>query len=192
MEEKVLIQYRFSDDPAYQKSKKVMSVVAVALIIGGFLYGLWIGSMSEELVMAGMMLGAMMAVCGVAIFVLMKYQGKMSITVTPSRVFGRTMYSEVSLPMDSITMTNKNGMKNLRIESPSENFMFSFGNKQIRNDVYDVINQQIAQRNNNKGNVTVVNNASNADELKKYKDLLDSGVITQEEFDAKKKQLLGL
>lgn len=29
------------------------------------------------------------------------------------------------------------------------------------------------------------------DELKKYKELLDSGVITQEEFDAKKKQLLG-
>ncbi len=33
---------------------------------------------------------------------------------------------------------------------------------------------------------------SNADELKKYKELLDSGIITQEEFDAKKKQLLGL
>lgn len=31
-----------------------------------------------------------------------------------------------------------------------------------------------------------------ADELKTYKELLDSGVITQEEFDAKKKQLLGL
>jgi len=30
------------------------------------------------------------------------------------------------------------------------------------------------------------------DELKKYKELLDSGIITQEEFDAKKKQLLGL
>ena len=28
--------------------------------------------------------------------------------------------------------------------------------------------------------------------LKKYKELLDGGVITQEEFDAKKKQLLGL
>ncbi len=42
---------------------------------------------------------------------------------------------------------------------------------------------------------TVVNNiqkATNADELKKYKDLLDSGAITQEEFDAKKKELLGL
>lgn len=33
---------------------------------------------------------------------------------------------------------------------------------------------------------------SNADELVKYKDLLDKGVITQEEFEAKKKQLLGL
>lgn len=35
-------------------------------------------------------------------------------------------------------------------------------------------------------------NFSVADELKKFKELLDSGVITQEEFDAKKKQLLGL
>ena len=35
-------------------------------------------------------------------------------------------------------------------------------------------------------------NISNADELKKYKELLDAGVISQEEFDAKKKQLLGL
>ena len=33
---------------------------------------------------------------------------------------------------------------------------------------------------------------SNADELKKYKELLEKEVITQEEFEAKKKQLLGL
>ncbi|MBQ4158616.1 MAG: SHOCT domain-containing protein [Clostridia bacterium] len=36
------------------------------------------------------------------------------------------------------------------------------------------------------------NPQSNADELKEYKDLLDAGILTQEEFDAKKKQLLGL
>ena len=34
--------------------------------------------------------------------------------------------------------------------------------------------------------------ASSADELKKFKDLLDAGIISQEEFDSKKKQLLGL
>ncbi len=35
-------------------------------------------------------------------------------------------------------------------------------------------------------------NISNADELKKYKELWDNGVISKEEFDAKKRQLLGL
>ena len=35
-------------------------------------------------------------------------------------------------------------------------------------------------------------NPSSADEIAKFKKLLDDGVITQEEFDAKKKQLLGL
>ena len=37
-----------------------------------------------------------------------------------------------------------------------------------------------------------VQQISTADELKKYKELLDLGVLTQEEFDVKKKQLLGL
>lgn len=35
-------------------------------------------------------------------------------------------------------------------------------------------------------------NNSAADEIRKYKELLDDGIITQEEFDIKKKQLLGL
>ena len=37
-----------------------------------------------------------------------------------------------------------------------------------------------------------VNSTSAADEIMKFKNLLDMGAITQEEFDAKKKQLLGL
>jgi uncharacterized membrane protein len=39
---------------------------------------------------------------------------------------------------------------------------------------------------------TTAQQSSPADELKKYKELLDSGAITQEEYDAKKKELLGL
>ena len=41
---------------------------------------------------------------------------------------------------------------------------------------------------------TTANNISNsgADEILKYKNLLDQGILTQEEFDAKKKQILGL
>lgn len=49
--------------------------------------------------------------------------------------------------------------------------------------------QVINKSNASTGSEPVV---SAADELKKFKELLDMGVITQEEFDAKKKQLLGL
>ena len=47
------------------------------------------------------------------------------------------------------------------------------------------------QKINNKSESTT-NTMSAADEIKKFKDLLDSGIISQEEFDEKKKQLLGL
>ena len=44
----------------------------------------------------------------------------------------------------------------------------------------------------NAPNGGVIQQLSPAEEIKKFKDLLELGVITQEEFDAKKKQLLGL
>lgn len=37
-----------------------------------------------------------------------------------------------------------------------------------------------------------MNSISDAEELKKYKELLDSGAITKEEYEIKKKQMLGL
>ena len=50
----------------------------------------------------------------------------------------------------------------------------------------------LIERQNAKNKQVVETKNDTADELKKFKELLDSGVITQEEFDAKKKQLLGL
>lgn len=44
----------------------------------------------------------------------------------------------------------------------------------------------------NKVSSTINSPTSNADEIKKYKELFDEGIITLEEFEAKKKQLLGL
>lgn len=60
------------------------------------------------------------------------------------------------------------------------------------NEVADYIRSKVAQAKNGAKQQTVINEVSAADELKKFKELLDMGVITQEEFDAKKKQLLGL
>lgn len=72
--------------------------------------------------------------------------------------------------------------------------MFSFGKT---NDYAASVGAEIRTafenyKNNDVVEVTGAGTVSAADELKKFKDLLDSGIITQEEFDAKKKQLLGL
>ena len=72
---------------------------------------------------------------------------------------------------------------------------FTYEKHQLPNDLVDeVVNfvkSKIAECKANKDAPAVVQ-ISTADELKKFKELLDMGVITQEEFDAKKKQLLGL
>lgn len=57
-------------------------------------------------------------------------------------------------------------------------------------EIADYIRAKIEECKKQKRGETAA--VSAADELKKFKDLLDMGVITQEEFDAKKKQLLGL
>ena len=46
-------------------------------------------------------------------------------------------------------------------------------------------------KDNYKDAPNTVSNSSGADELKKYKDLLDSGVISQADFDNAKKKILG-
>ncbi len=62
----------------------------------------------------------------------------------------------------------------------------------------DVVNSIIADFDNvlqsakSPKSAAVIQQTSATDELKKFKELLDIGVVTQEEFDAKKKQLLGL
>lgn len=53
---------------------------------------------------------------------------------------------------------------------------------------YEVVNQS----NNEKMNVLGDNTKNTADVVREYKKLMDEGIITQEEFDKKKKELLGL
>ena len=63
---------------------------------------------------------------------------------------------------------------------------------QAKQLVKDAPSQSIVQAVHDLG--TSINSQSNisvADELKKFKELLDMGVISQEEFDAQKAKLLG-
>ena len=66
------------------------------------------------------------------------------------------------------------------------------GTEVLAEKVVDYINQKLKECKAAKNCGTVIQQISAADEIKKYKELLDMGIITQEEFDAKKKQLLDL
>lgn len=56
----------------------------------------------------------------------------------------------------------------------------------------EIKNAIIEELSNVSDNDIIETDISSADKLQKYKNLLDNGTITQEEFDAKKKQLLNL
>ena len=82
-------------------------------------------------------------------------------------------------------------MKGLKIKGNSIRYRIDFlsNSDELKSYIMDYVSEyKIENPVTNSNN----NQPSQADELKKYKDLLDSGIITQEEFDAKKKQLLGL
>lgn len=58
--------------------------------------------------------------------------------------------------------------------------------------IYNLLLSKISEAKNISGAANVAQQTSGADELAKFKKLLDDGVIAQDEFDVKKKQLLGL
>lgn len=64
--------------------------------------------------------------------------------------------------------------------------------KNLYLEVKEVFDEYKAKESDTSANNSAVQEVSSADEILKYKGLLDQGIITQEEFDAKKKQLLGL
>jgi len=118
------------------------------------------------------------------------------ITVTNKRVYGRAAFGKrVDLPMDSIAAFGTMWPKGISVSSSSGRIGFLM--LQNRDEIYKCVSDLMIERQSktNAAPVTAIRQEaplSNAEELKKYKELLDMGAITQEEFDAKKKQLLGL
>ena len=82
---------------------------------------------------------------------------------------------------------NVGGM--LAASSDENTIMFGSGDNEIAEKMVSYIQERIKEARQPK-----VANASSsvADEIMKLKNLLDMDVITQEEFETKKKQLLGL
>ena len=193
MEEKVLIK---SERYNVKKVFSVMALIgliltiiyAVILMIQHDNYFLW----WEHYVPLSLIPVASFALIGLLIFLWLR---SYELTITDKRVYGKVAFGKrVDLPVDSVSATATIGLfKGVSVSTSSGKI--SFLAIKNANEIYDVINNLLVDRQKEKTQntgTTIVQNSDEADQLKKYKDLLDSGVITQEEFDAKKKQLLGL
>ena len=111
----------------------------------------------------------------------------MSVSVTPSTIWARG-FIEFTVPGGKDSSTIEQAMRN-------ENALplNASGQNDLAMEIKSYVEEQIMKNASNKGGTTIVQQANSpAEELKKMKELLDMGIINQEEFDAKKKQLLGL
>lgn len=120
---------------------------------------------------------------------------KTEIFVTSHRIYGAARFGKrVDLPIDSITAVGTSACHGIDVSTPSGYIRFKFieNNDAVQSAISKLLNNRQAKTSAPVAQNIINTPVSDADELKKYKELLDSGVITQEEFDAKKKQLLGL
>ena len=116
------------------------------------------------------------------------------LVVTDKRIYGCAIFGRrLDYPLDAITSVGTYMFHGITVTTASGAIVFPM----VKNnhEIYKVISDLLVERQGKSNTSTTVIQEvpqSNADELKKFKELLDMGVITQEEFDAKKKQLLGL
>ena len=133
--------------------------------------------------------------CPIALLVIYLWLKNYELVVTDKRVYGRAAFGKrVDLPIDSVSAIGTMWLKGISIATSSGKvaFLMIKNRDEIHKCVSDLLIDRQAKNN---APVTTIKQEipqSNADELKKYKELLDMGVISQEEFDTKKKQLLGL
>ena len=141
----------------------------------------------------GISISIVLVICLFAVFVYLWLE-KIEITVSDKRVFGKAAFGKrVDLPLDSISAVGTSFLKGIAVATSSGKISFLM--IQNSDEIHKSVSELLISRQGKQAETTVIKQEipqSNADELKKYKELLDTGVITQEEFDAKKKQLLGL
>lgn len=117
------------------------------------------------------------------------------LTVSNTRVVGKSSFGKrVDLPLSQISAIGYSLFNGISIATSSGAIRFWLLTN--REDVHKALSEEIAkfqvQNKPQREPNASVSSTSCADELKKFKELLDAGIITKEEFDTKKNQLLGL
>ncbi len=149
---------------------------------------------SDELSWDGAFLFCPTILAAFCIFSLLFYLwlSKCSLTITDKRVYGRGAFGKrIDLPVDSISSVGASALKGISMGTSSGRVKFKLIKN--RDEMHGVISELLTNRQSRSvaaAPAVTAMSGSAADELKKYKELLDSGVITQEEFERKKAELL--
>lgn len=108
-----------------------------------------------------------------------------------SSIIGNTNIKQILIKDITSIDENINGltkMGQLRIQGITETFLINIYKSKISNELKDCIYE--AQEKQRKINNVISNNISSADEILKFKQLLNQGIITENEFEKKKQELL--
>lgn len=203
MEEKIMIKGKF----ARNKIAITLLAVAAAVLVGTIAVGIkgysQFSSVREGISMTSYLttwslnggnwfgVGYLIALIFAALAGFYWFKlGRCQITVSDKRVWGKTDFGrQVDLPINQISALSygKFGSVCVATSSGVIRFWYLTNKEQVYTAISNLLGslqQKTAQPAPTAGGTP--------DELKKYKELLDSGVISQAEFDAKKRQLLGL
>lgn len=119
-----------------------------------------------------------------------------NMTITDKNIRGRTFWGkEVVLPIHMISAYSKNNLfSSVTVSTGSGRITFFWMDnyKKISAVLQQILNERQEKTVIGENLSTQNRGSNNLEELAKLKTLLDDNVLTQEEFDAKKKQLLGL
>jgi hypothetical protein len=137
------------------------------------------------------------AVAGVALVVFC-YISNMGVelVITDRRVYGKAFPGKrVDIPVDSVSSVGKGFLNTICVASSSGKIMFTF--LQDNETAFEEVNKLLVTRQETviaEKTDKVVNNIplSAADEIRKFNQLYQEGIISKEEFDQKKKELLGV
>lgn len=110
---------------------------------------------------------------------------------------GLVTNTEKSIPLDSVSSINlkaKGVFASLEVIATGNSIFIDNVPVAIAKEVKEVIEHLKLEEKKQESYLEESKTASfePIDELRKYKQLLDEGILTQEEFDAKKKQLLSI
>lgn len=139
----------------------------------------------------------MLGVVALIVGIIMKVNTeKCEITVTNEAISGKLPHEkEVNIPLNQITAINRSSFNGVSIISISNisNFHCIENREEVMKAIsYLLVNYQQSSSQTMQPMSSIVSEGNEAELLTRLKDLLDTGVLTQEEFDAKKKQILGL